>query len=41
MRSRTWISVLDALSYLVWGFGWAVAPPAGGQAAHPRRHDRR
>ena len=41
MRGRTWISVLDALGYLVWGFGWAVVPPARGDAADRQRHDPR
>ena len=41
MRRRTWISVWDALGYLVWGFGWMVAPPQaqGDGSAHPRRRD--
>lgn len=42
MRRRTWISVWDALGYLVWGFGWIVAPPVQGDgSAHPRRRDGR
>ena len=32
MRRRTWISLLDALGYLVWGFGWVVVP---GEAETP------
>jgi hypothetical protein len=35
MRGRTWISLLDALGYLVWGFGWAVAPPRGSPRRRP------
>ena len=41
MRGRTWISVLDALGYLVWGFGWAVAPPARDHAAVGQRRNHR
>ena len=35
MRGRTWTSVLDALGYLVWGFGWAVAPPVRSPRPRP------
>ena len=35
MRGRTWISLLDALGYLVWGFGWVVVPPVRSPRPRP------
>jgi hypothetical protein len=40
MRGRTWISVLDALGYLVWGFGWSVVPRSLGDTPDRQRLDR-
>ncbi|MDF2735876.1 MAG: hypothetical protein K0S97_2500 [Chloroflexota bacterium] len=41
MRGKTLITLLDALGFLVWGFGWVAVPPARSDTARSQRHDSR